>query len=410
MKLLLFVLLTLAGAVAAALWIMEDPGYVLISAGPWTVETSLVIGAVIAVLAFFAAYFIVRLAILAFGLPGGLRLWSKNQRERKAQHALAEGLTALAEGDWRNAERSAVKFANGSRSPLLNYLTAARAAQEQGAEDRRDQYLTLAYQHAPEAKIAVGLTQAELQLRHHQREQALASLRHLQQMAPKHPRVLSALASLYRELEDWENFLELLPILRKRRVLPEQELDQMARQAYVAQLTSDGRDAREIWSRIPKTFQGDAEVLTVYVEQLMKQGDSDLAEPLLRHALKRQRNDCLMLLYSKVDCADPCGQLAHAESWLAGHKQDSVNLLTAGRLALRCKLWGKARGYLEASVSIRPSAEAYNELGNLLEQLGEQKAALENYRRGLRLIPSCAKPVPVRGAEAEKTALPWVAS
>ena len=412
MMLLLLGLVTLASAVAAALWIMEDPGYVLISAGPWTVETTLVIGVVIVILAFIAAYFIVRLAIIAFGLPSGLREWSRNQRERKAQNSLAEGLTALAEGDWRNAERRVVRFAKGSRSPLLNYLTAARAAQEQGAEDRRDHYLTLAYEHAPTARIAVGLTQAELQLRHHQREQALASLRHLQQLAPKHPRVLSALANLYRELGDWENFLELLPILRKRGTLPAQELDQMARQAYVAQLTSGDRGVHEIWSRIPKAFQGDADVLAVFVEQLMKQGDSDLAEPLLRQALKRQRNDCLMLLYSKVDCADPCGQLAHAESWLAGHKQDSVNLLTAGRLALRCKLWGKARGYLEASVGIRPSAEAYNELGNLLEQLGEQKAALENYRRGLRLMPSCAKPVSVRvsGTEVEKTSLPWLAS
>lgn len=408
MKLLIFGLIFLVGSVAAVFWIMEDPGYVLISAGPWTVEMTLVVGVVIALLAFVVGYFLLRMTIRVMWFPHGLMLWLKDKREARAQRALAEGLTALAEGDWTIAERSVLKFASDSQSPLLNYLTAARAAQEQGAEDRRDQYLMLAFQHAPSAKIAVGLTQAELQLRQQQREQALASLRHLQQLSPKHPRVLMALANLYRELGDWDNLLEMLPTLFKRRVFPKQELDNMARQAYVAQLAAGGRDVRSTWSRIPKAFQGEPDVLSVYVEQLMKQGDSDLAEPLLRHALKRQRNDCLMQLYGKVDGADPCRQLAEAESWLTGNKQDSVNLLTAGRLALRCKLWGKARGYLEASVNIRPCAEAYNELGNLLEQLGESKAALDHYRRGLRLMPGCTKPIPVKvsGAEKEKPTLP----
>ena len=412
MKLLIFGLLTLVGAVVAARWLMEDPGYVLIAVGPWTVETTLAVAAVVALLAFVAAYFCVRLGVRVFGLPRGVLQWSKNHREAKAQRALTRGLTALAEGDWQVAERSVLKFTHDSQTPLLNYLAAARAAQELGAEERRDRYLTLAYQQAPTAKIAVGLTQAELQLRHQQWEQALASLRHLQQLAPRHPRVLAALAGLYRELGDWASFLELLPILHKRQVLPKQALEDLERQAHVAQLTAGERDVREIWSRIPKAMQDDTEVLAVYVEQLMKQGDSDLAEPLLRRALKRQRNDTLMLLYGKVDGADPAGQLVQAESWLVGHKQDAANLLTAGRLALRGKLWGKARGYLEASVNIRPSAEAYNELGNLLEQLGEQEAALENYRCGLRLLPGCAQPVAIRvsAAETAKPLLPKAVS
>jgi HemY protein len=410
-KLLVFILVTLMGAVAVALWVMEDPGYVLIAAGPWTVETTLALAVVALLVVFAMGYYLIRFGIRIFGVPRGVRHWRERQRQRKAQHALMHGLIAIAEGDWQGAERQVLKAVKDSDTPLLNYLAAARAAQEQGAADRRDRYLQLAHQHQPTAEIAVGLTQAELQLRQQQREQALASLRHLQQLAPKHPRVLSALATLYRELGDWEHLLELLPSLRKRRLFSAQELDGMARQAYQALLAASGAEVRQTWSRVAKAFQEDEAVLATYAEQLLSVGKGDLAEPLLRHAIKRRRSERLMRLYGRVEGTDPNGQLVQAESWLVGHEEDAATLLTAGRLALRCKLWGKAREYLEASVNARPTAEGFNELGNLLEQLGEPEAALENYRQGLRLLPGCAEPLPLRVSRAETVApaLPTVA-
>jgi HemY protein len=75
--------------------------------------------------------------------------------------------------------------------------------------------------------------------------------------------------------------------------------------------------------------------------------------------------------------------LALAETLLETHPHDPGLLLALGRLCLRAKLWGKARGYLEASISTDGPTPAYRELGHLLEQLGEHETALEVYRRGL---------------------------
>jgi HemY protein len=60
-------------------------------------------------------------------------------------------------------------------------------------------------------------------------------------------------------------------------------------------------------------------------------------------------------------------------------------LLTLARLCLQAKLWGKARSYLEESIAILPKVAAYQELGLLLEQLGEPDKALECFRTGLGL-------------------------
>jgi HemY protein len=58
-------------------------------------------------------------------------------------------------------------------------------------------------------------------------------------------------------------------------------------------------------------------------------------------------------------------------------------LLTLGRLSLRARLWGKARGYLEACIAREGPAQAYRELGQLLERMREPERALEVYRGGL---------------------------
>ena len=413
MKLLVTVLVTLIIAVSLALMAIENPGYVLIAVGPWTVETTLALAVIITILAFAATYYTIRFVSRMLGVPGGVRHWRQRRRERKAMVSLTQGLIDLAEGHWQRSEKQLLKNVNDGHAPLLNYLAAARAAQAQGADQRRDNYLKQAHESVSGADIAVGLTQAELQLQHNQLEQALATLRHLQQLSPKHAQVLTALAKLYEELGDWEHLLELMPSLRKRNVYSDEEIENLSRKSYLAlfkiQTAVKGNDVlnsstanaenvkrlKDLWERIPKHFRENEEILLCYVQRLVECGETDHLEPLIRSALKNNRSEALVYCYGLVTSADYNHHLSMAESLLIGHENDAVALLTVGRLSLRNKLWGKAQSYLEASVSARPGAEAYNELGNLLDKLGERDLASEYFREGLRLAPGCENSIPI---------------
>jgi HemY protein len=277
---------------------------------------------------------------------------------------------------------------------LLNYLAAARAAQEQGAYERRDDYLKSAHHTTPNADIAVGLTQAQLQLDQNQLEQALATLRRLQQLDPKHKQVLKTLARLYMDLADWEHVVEIIPALRKRKIFPDAHIDQMEQSAYSALLDQAARQQeqkplQDLWYRIPQAMQ-EKEIITVkYIGYLFSVGAGDLAESLIRNALRRYWSEPLVRYYGLLKSADTKAQLAHAETWLGNHENNGVLLLTLGRLCLRNGLWGKARSYLEASVGAAQLPEAYNELGFLLEQMGEADKAIECYRQGLLNAPGC---------------------
>jgi HemY protein len=391
MRILLSGLLVLA--VAAALVIFaaqEENSRVLFVYGPWTAETSLALVLLLDLLLIVVLYVAIRTLVRIFALPGRIRGWKGERGVRRARRALTKGLLELSEGNWKAAEKSLMRHIQGSDTPLLNYLAAAKAAQQQGAHERRDRYLKLAHQSTPSADVAVGLTQAELQLSHEQLEQALATLQHLQSIAPHHGYVLKLLKDLYLRLEDWSQLQRLLPELGKRKVIDAEGLRALETLVYRkilerAELDPDPERLVLIWGGIPKKIRKEGELIADYAQRLMERGRGELAEPLLRESLQQQWDGQLAEIYGRVEGEDSAKQLAAAESWLKQRPENPVLLLTLGRLSLRSQLWGKARSYLEASIGAIPSAEAYRELAQLLERLGEKEAAMEYYRAGLEL-------------------------
>lgn len=393
MKSLFYLLVTLTVVTVFTLYAMEDRGYVLINVWGYTIESSLVTWIVTLTLAFVALYYSLRLVGRTFQVPAEMKKWRSQRRQYYASQSLLSGLENLAEGNWRKAEREVLKHISDSQVPMLNYLTAARAAHELNDYDKRDSYLKLAGQNVKSSDVGVKLTQAELQMRQNQHEQALATLRALQQQDPQHKTVLKTLAKVYRELQDWNDLIALFPLLRKLKAFNAEELDALEQEAYIKLVTSGDREhpvnLSEAWYRMPQSVQNNIKVLTLYIQELIRQRQSDIAEPLIRNALKREWSNDLVRLYGIIDGADANGQLSHAESWLAREENNPYLLLTLGRLSLRCKLWGKARSYLEASIGAKGLPEAHNELAHLLERLGENDLALQHYRLGLSVAPNC---------------------
>jgi len=350
-KFLVGLFLVLFAATAAALLLLSDAGYVLIAVGNWTVEMSLAVLVVLVLIAFALLYYTLRLTGGAVRLPQRWRGWRERRRSLKAQRGLTEGLLAFAEGDWTQAER--------------------------------------------DARLAIGLTQAELQLEHRQLEQAESTLTQLQRKAPRHRQVLKLQMRLLLELNDWLRLRNLLPELRRRKVIPANEYTVLELKVYgelldAAAVDGDADALVAVWQRVPKDLRAGELLVLTYVRHLIRFDRGSLAEPLLRETLNRRMSDRLAHLYGLVEGSNPARQLEAAESWLAGDPRNPALLLTVGRLALRTKLWGKARGALEGSLAVQPSVETQRELGALLEHLGEHEAAATCYREAARLAAEAA--------------------
>jgi len=406
MKLLFFCLIALGIAAFVALGVREDSGYVLIGYDVWTFESSLALFVLALVIVFSAMYMALRVFDNLLSAPEKMRSWSSRHSAKRARNALNRGLLELSEGDWKGAEKHLLRLADRSETPMLNYLAAARSAQQQQAYDRRDHYLQLAHACMPTADVAVGLTQAELQMAHEQREQALATLQHLHGIAPHHAQVLKLLKELYEQMGDWGRLRELLPELRKRNVIDEDELEALEINIYKALLGQaavhdDPAKLRQTWEEIPKKLHPHEALVVCHAQHLMERGRDDQARDLVFNAMRKQWSEVLIELYGHIKSSEPSKQLSAAEGWLSRKADDAVLLLTLGRLCLRCKLWGKARSYLESSLNVCASSTTYRELGALLEQLEEPEKAMECYRAGLELHVKDPVLEPPALAEAE---------
>lgn len=405
MKTLFGAMLILLLAVLLALQARQDPGYVMISYGSWTVESTLVLLLALLAAVFAALYAGLRFVLNARRMPARIRRWNSHRRAEKFQRATTRGLIALAEGHWAQAERQLTRYAGDNESALFNYLAAARAAQKLGADNRRDHYLSKAHRIMPDAELAVGLTQAEVQLYHGQLEQALATLMHLRGIAPKHGHVLYLLKRLYERMKSWDELAELLPELKRRQVLAVPEYEALERKVHSQRLQralerGEVAPLKGLWSALPKTLQRDTALLGAYARGLNRLGEAAAAEALLRDSINRAWDNEQVVLYGHLALAQPEQALRQAEGWLAKHPNNSALLLCLGRLALRNELWGKARHYLEASVGIEENPEAYQLLGRLLERLGETEAAQRCFRKGLENLAAFqALPLPPPGHE-----------
>jgi len=370
-------------------FLLSDPGYVAITFRGYVVEMSVPVLAMLAIGLVLAAW-LIRKIIVA---PRRLGEAAGRYRSARSGQKLTKGMIAIAEGNLARGEKMLARAASTSDSPLFNYLQAARAAHLQGRDDRRDEWLRLAYEEAPEATNAVLLTQAEFQLDRGQNEQALATLRQLEEHSKDHAQALALMGRLYYKLEDWDALAEILPRLRKSTQVKPERLEKWALRVHKEALdkAADAEVLDHAWKNTPRALRSDITLLEAYYEGLMRAGLHDRAEKELAAALRSNWRATLVRLYGLVEATDTTKQLKRAEGWLKGHGEDADLLLAAARLCQRNELWGKARSYLETVISMRPTPEAYQEYGALLAQMGEADAAADAYRDGLGMI--AAKPL-----------------
>jgi HemY protein len=399
MKNIIYFLGSLCIAIATAFLIhswfgkYNDPGYVLMGFGHWSLETSLVVFAVAQVIIFFILYLSFRLLGVLLRLPAKLKNKGKNIKFNRSQEALISGLVDSAEGNWEKAEKVLIKHASNSGAPLLHYLTAARAAQSRGAIEKRDEYLRKATEQTGGADIAVGLTQAELHLSSNQFDQALEALTKLQSIDSGHASVLKLLHQTYQRVGDWESIRKLIPSLHKNKILMEAEVKLLESETFSRLLKQaaekgDAEKIQQLWSNIPEHVQSVQGVAIIYFAAMIEAKAGAKIEQDLVNSIMKKWDETLLVLYANIRTEDFQKQLQTAEQWLSVHSGSAVLLRVLGKISSKCKQMEKAEQYLTKSIGIEPTVAAYQLLGDVLIEKGDAEKASENYRKGLELASS----------------------
>jgi HemY protein len=384
MKTGLAIVLVLALGAVAGHYLMAENGYVLVSFRGYVVEMSVPVALFVLLL----GYIGVRLVAWLWRVPRELGEATARARVRWAGRQATRGYIAIAEGKLAQGERLLTRGARRSGAPLMNYLAAARLAHQQSDPDRRDGWLRLAYEQEPAAADAVLLAQAEMQMDDQEFDKALATLTRVREHNPKHAQALRLLAALYWRRHEWRALVDLLPALRAVPPLPPEKLNRWTTDAFVALLDAPGLDETAItrlWEEVPRALRREPRLVLARARALARCGAVSVAEAEVRRALRDAWDADLIRLYGELELPEVGQQLKNAESFLRERPEDPDLLLTVGRLSFRNQLWGKARSYLETSLSIRPAAETCEVLGQLLQRIGDREAAARAFERGLAL-------------------------
>lgn len=398
----------IAGALGGS-WIKNLPGLVIIVYQKTSYEMRLWVAVALLLLFFSALLFLFKASKSLLSSMNKAKGWQSGRKWRQARKQTIEGMMAFAEGDWNKSEKAMVNAAKNSDNKLINYLIAAQSAQHQKAAERRDHYLRLADQSEPTAKIAVGLTQAQLQIDNHQYEQALATLNGLNSKSTNHPFILKLLCLTYRKLQDWKAIVELLPQLKKLKVIDDSQLEQLEITSISGWLRSETKKnqleaVENAWLSLPASCRKNFENVLSYSQSLVSLSQMDEAEKLVRALFKKTPTEEVITTYGNIKSSEPSQQFTFLENWLSKNSKTSefktpelktsepkiseAIFLALGVTAFDACLWGKARFYLERGLRVAPTAQGHFLMAKTLEKMGDVELANECYQQGLGLVVS----------------------
>lgn len=357
--LLLFLLL--GGAMVMGPLVAGNKGYVLIALGEYTIEMSVVSAALFGVLLYVLLLLVENLLGRLFSLHSRTRMWLHHRRRRQGQQQTLAGALALAEGRFEQAEALMLKGAGESEQPLLNYISAAEAAEAQGESERRDRYLQQAEEEHPNARLALGLIRARSQLRRNELIAAEQTLLTLQADYPQHRTVLTLLKECLLSRSQWSSLLSLLPQLQKLKLITAAEFSALQKQIYPALFAEKGNTLGKegvlaLWRELPKSLRHEPELLDALIQQLITMGAEADAEELLLESLRKHFQPALLPLAAKLQ--HPGTALTQLVEKLQSQLPETERAATMGFIYLQQKAYAQAQSALEQALQQQPTNRA----------------------------------------------------
>lgn len=386
MRWLISLLVIAVLAIGLAMAGRYDPGYVVLVYPPWRMEISF-IGFVLGVVGLIVAgVLLLRLALLTLNLPSIVREQRERRAAKKRDENFAGGLKAYAEYRYQDAEASLGQWQGDALRTGLARVFAARAAQEIRATAQRDRHLNAAIDAG--AELAGLLFDAEAHLDVKDATAALVAIQRAKEIAPQHTALLRLELKARQMTGQWDEVDRLLDALQRANALEPGVAAQNRRLAYAENLkrrADDDRGLLEYWKKIPSEFKVDAWVARAAARAFLRRGGDDTALDILEAALGHEWHEDLVALYGEVRGTRPTRQIEQAEKWLHAHPRDAQLLLALAQLCAAQELWGKAQSYLEASLSIAPSADGHIRMAELKTHSGQPGEACKHYQQALAL-------------------------
>ena len=365
--------LAVIAAAIALVWLKDSSGGVMVELngrafGPFRPLEFVAVVFVLALLIWGVVKlfgFLVALVRFASGDETALsRYWSRS-RERRGFDALANGLTALAEGDASTALVRGRKAERLLEKPGLTKLLVAQAAEQTG-ETRlaRDYYKQLASDPKTAYVGVKGLL--DQALAKGETERALKLARHAFELKPKDKDLLTRLFELQCETADWSGARTTLAAMVKARMITRDVADRREAVLLVADARAAagaGEDARshDLAARALKKSPGLVPAVVDVAAGQVETAGVKRAARTLREAWRAEPHpDIAAAFAALVEDETPAERRTRFEDLTKTNPNHPESRMLTAELALADRDWGAARKAMGDLAETNPSARAFS--------------------------------------------------
>lgn len=313
--------------------------------------------------------------------------WQKqlDKNYRKGTNELNQGHYAKAEKYLVRAAQYAIKKGD---DPALYFSHAARAADQQGGDWRRDEYLIKARQYGSDKQslFTAKMATAEVNLENGKFAQAQELLEALHLEEPRNQKVLLLLDRAYHEQEKWQDAWTLLYKLKP--FLAEDEFQK--KQTHYAQLMLRDTAAvesfnalEEQWKKLPKDIRRDPAMIIEYSTALVQNNHPEEAEKLLALEINKTHDETLLQAYGQLPRGNFERQLKNMLKWESFYQNPALFYFVKAQIAYKAQDFETANEAIQKSINAAPKRSAFALWGMIQEARNQPAAALIAYRCGI---------------------------
>ena len=315
-------------------------------------------------------YLLLRLINGIINIPGRMRRFGRSRQAHHAETALNKAGLAYFEGKFQHAEQEAAKVLENKEAGhnrTLALMLAVHSADQMGDDAKREGYLKEIAQLPHKAQLSRHLLEAESALNRQDYPAAEAALAAAAAINPKLTRLVRLQLRYMFEQNNPLEVLDRVAKLEKASALNAAEAAQYREWAW-----------RELLALIPKEMQ-EGELCAPIAEKMLQIGQYPRVVKWVKTHYPKHRN--AQLLPPMIEAArylSPREQqkiMDTVEGWLHDAPQDAALLLHLGQMAYAKQLWGKAQGYLEASLQAQATPQARLVLAKVFDEMDKPEQA-----------------------------------
>ncbi|HTW28440.1 MAG TPA: heme biosynthesis HemY N-terminal domain-containing protein [Acetobacteraceae bacterium] len=388
-RVILFLILA-ALVVALAWWVAGLPGAATLQLGATTIQASVPVVVLLAVVLFLVLYSVLRLLALLVSLPRRLRAARATRARRQGEAAITRTLVALAAGEAGDARREANRARRLLGDTPQTLLLAAEAARRAGREDEA----AAAFRLLAERQDAAFLGWSGLLRQAIAREEwadAAALAARAEEAHPGSVELRRERIELALRAHDWKGALALGAAEGPRAAL----------ETAAAEAEGDPVEARRLAKQAFEADPGLPPAALAYARRLRETGREGKAQDVIRRAWDANPHpDLAAFALAPIEARLERAQAA--ERLVRGNREHPESHLLLARTALEAGLLGEARRHAEAA---RSAGVNQRRVWTLLADVAEAEGNAEAGREALRHA-AMADPDPVWRCEACGTTQP----